>query len=106
MFIGYANDQKGRKCYHPPSRKVFVSMDVTFREDKTYFKISEVSLKGEDAFEKEETTLPWNLLLTVTLPDNEPTIVDMSSLLSMSLLMFERNHETRVLVRLSTRRKR
>ncbi|KAK8923657.1 hypothetical protein KSP39_PZI019078 [Platanthera zijinensis] len=37
VFIGYSATQKGYKCFHPPTRKVFVSMDVTFHEDESYY---------------------------------------------------------------------
>jgi hypothetical protein len=30
IFVGYYPTQKRYKCYHPPSQKSFVSMDVTF----------------------------------------------------------------------------
>ncbi|CAL9012563.1 unnamed protein product [Prunus brigantina] len=32
VFIGYAPHQKGYRCYHPPSQKIFTSLDVVFRE--------------------------------------------------------------------------
>jgi len=37
VFVGYSLTQKGCKCYHPPSRKQFVLMDVTFFETQLYF---------------------------------------------------------------------
>ena len=33
VFIGYASNQKGYKCYNPQTRKMYVSMDVPFIED-------------------------------------------------------------------------
>ena len=37
IFVGYSSTQKGYKCYHPPTRIFFVSIDVTFEEQKPYF---------------------------------------------------------------------
>ncbi|KAI5350809.1 hypothetical protein L3X38_003700 [Prunus dulcis] len=37
VFIGYAPYQKGYRCYHPPSQKVYTSMDVVFRKHDIYF---------------------------------------------------------------------
>ena len=36
VFIWYSNTQKGYKLYHPSTKRVFVSKDVTFDEN-TYF---------------------------------------------------------------------
>ena len=33
VFLGYAAYQKGYRCYHPPSKQMFVTMDVVFHED-------------------------------------------------------------------------
>ncbi|TYK27009.1 reverse transcriptase [Cucumis melo var. makuwa] len=35
VFVGYPLHQRGYKCFHPSSRKYFVSMDVTFLEDQS-----------------------------------------------------------------------
>lgn len=37
VFVGYSPTQKEYKCLDPISKKVFVSMDVTFLETKSYF---------------------------------------------------------------------
>lgn len=39
VFVGYTSTQKGYKCYDPVSRKMFVTMDVTFFESKSFFEI-------------------------------------------------------------------
>lgn len=45
VFLGYSSTQKGYKCYHPPSRKFYLSADVTFAENKPFF--SQSYLQGE-----------------------------------------------------------
>ncbi|KAA0050637.1 reverse transcriptase [Cucumis melo var. makuwa] len=40
VFVGYPLHQRGYKCFHPSSYKYFVSMDVTFLEDRPFSKIS------------------------------------------------------------------
>ncbi|RDX65732.1 hypothetical protein CR513_55583, partial [Mucuna pruriens] len=37
VFIGYPSNKKGFKCYHPPSRRFFVSMDITLHETRSFF---------------------------------------------------------------------
>jgi len=36
VFVGYAPHQKGYKCFNPSNRKVFVSMNVVFCENKLF----------------------------------------------------------------------
>ena len=45
VFIGYSPRQKGYKCYSPITRKVVVTMDVTFFETYAYYTTPE--LQGE-----------------------------------------------------------
>ena len=37
LFLSYSPIQKEYKCFHPPIRKYFVTMEVTFFETKRYF---------------------------------------------------------------------
>ena len=57
VFVGYSSNQKGYKCYHPPTRKLYVSTGVTFVENKPYF--STPYLQGElSILEDEELAIP------------------------------------------------
>lgn len=46
VFLGYASHQKGYRCYHPPTRKMYVTMDATFHEELSYFTINSSPLQG------------------------------------------------------------
>ena len=46
VFVGYALHQKGYRCYHLHSRKLYVTFDVVFHENDMYY--SESSLQGEN----------------------------------------------------------
>ena len=55
--MGNLSSQKGYKCYHPSTRKLYVSTDVNFVEKKSYFFTPR--LQGElSIIEDEESTLP------------------------------------------------
>uniref|UniRef100_A0A2N9G8E4 Reverse transcriptase Ty1/copia-type domain-containing protein n=1 Tax=Fagus sylvatica TaxID=28930 RepID=A0A2N9G8E4_FAGSY len=76
IFLGYSTTQKGYKCYHPPSTKILVSMDVTFLEDQAYFSGGdlELSLQGENLQSEEKS---WNVLPTLELnsvPSSGPAL--------------------------------
>ena len=53
MFVGYKGHQKGYKCYHPPTTKYYVTMDVTFFEDMSYYTSSDSALQGEHSYFEE-----------------------------------------------------
>ena len=40
IFVGYSRTQKGYRCFHPPTRRYFVSVDVTFFEFIHYSDVS------------------------------------------------------------------
>ena len=37
VFVGYSSIQKGYKCYHPSSRRFFISANVTFADYEPFF---------------------------------------------------------------------
>jgi hypothetical protein len=40
VFVGYSSGKKGYKCYDPVKKRMFKSLDVTFREIESYFVLS------------------------------------------------------------------
>ena len=36
VFVGYTLHEKGYRCYHPPTRQMYITMDVVFHEDSMY----------------------------------------------------------------------
>jgi hypothetical protein len=36
VFVGYSNSKKRYKCYDPVKKRIFESLDVTFRETESY----------------------------------------------------------------------
>ncbi|KAL6315435.1 hypothetical protein AAG906_000550 [Vitis piasezkii] len=57
VFVGYALHKKGYRCYHPPTRQMYITMDVVFHEDSMYFS-SEFELQEE--YHKEIQTLDYD----------------------------------------------
>ena len=46
VFIGYSPKQKGYKCYNPISKKLVLTMDVTFSQNKPYFTKNHLQWEG------------------------------------------------------------
>ena len=57
VFIGYFIHKKGYRCYHPPTKYIFIAIDVVFYEDTIYF--SKFDFHGE--YLEEIQTLIYNL---------------------------------------------
>ena len=57
VFVGYALNEKGYRCYHPSTRQMYITMDVVFHEDSMYFS-SKSELQGE--YHKEIQTLDYD----------------------------------------------
>jgi len=58
VFLGYSTTQKGYKCFHPPSKRFFVSRYVTFNEQESCF---QPHLQGESVREEDESLILPNL---------------------------------------------
>jgi hypothetical protein len=37
VFMSYSSSQQGYKCWNPSTKRMFVSMDVTFRESEPFY---------------------------------------------------------------------
>ena len=72
VFVGYPVHQRDCKCFHPSSRKYFVTMDVTFIKSCHSFPVS--LLQGENVSEKSNYMLflESSYPTVVTLPDPSP----------------------------------
>lgn len=57
VFVGYAATKKGYRCYHPPTKRMFVTSDVIFHEDSMYFSC-ESEFQGE--YHKEIQSLNYD----------------------------------------------
>lgn len=53
VYLGVGFHQKGYKCYDPNTKKWFVTMDVTFVENESFFKNTNYSSQGENLNETE-----------------------------------------------------
>ena len=56
VFLGYFNSKKGYKCFHPPTSKYHISIDIQFCKVESYFSrnVSLVPLQGKISSNKEE----------------------------------------------------
>ncbi|TYK24437.1 reverse transcriptase [Cucumis melo var. makuwa] len=70
VFVGYPHHQRGYKYFHPPSRKYFVTMDVTFCENRPYFPVSH--LQGQSVSEESNSTFKFVESTPITVSDIDP----------------------------------
>jgi len=54
VFLGYGSHTKGYRCYDPLTRKLYVTIDVTFLETEYFFNEPSMSvLQGENRHEQQ-----------------------------------------------------
>ncbi|KAK0582355.1 hypothetical protein LWI29_024584 [Acer saccharum] len=70
VFLGFSYTQKGYKCYHPSTKRFFVSTDVSFVEHESYF--TATYLRGETSLTEDKQ---WDLFL-LDLSTHTPVIPD------------------------------
>ena len=68
IFLGYASNQKGYKCFDPVARKLYVTLDVTFCEAIPFYQNS--SLQGERLHEAQ--VLNFDFLLPKPISTDSP----------------------------------
>lgn len=68
VFVGYGVNQKGYRCYHPPSRRIYTTMNCDFLETE-YFYTAQPSAQGEEITK----TDPLSWLLEPVLSEIEST---------------------------------
>ena len=66
VFVGYATHQKGYRCYHPPTQRTYVTLDVIFLESELFFHdpSSNSTLQGEIRSEEQN----WSNLENKEIP--------------------------------------
>ena len=47
FFVGYSLEKKGFKCYDPKTRKLYISRDVTFFENESFYNKNEENHSNE-----------------------------------------------------------
>ncbi|CAL2237877.1 unnamed protein product [Prunus armeniaca] len=57
VFVGYSSHQKGYQCYHPETRHMYVTMDVTFSETEYFY--TTVPSTSDHQGENTDGNLSW-----------------------------------------------
>ena len=47
LFLGYATNQKGYRCYDPTNKRLYITMDVTFLESEMFYHPPNSFLQGK-----------------------------------------------------------
>ncbi|XP_040963391.1 uncharacterized protein [Gossypium hirsutum] len=57
VLVGYFSLKKGYKCYHPPSKRFFTTMDITFYEQDSYFTQAEIQGETWSDFQPQQSNM-------------------------------------------------
>lgn len=70
VFLGYSGSQKGYKCFCPNTRKMYITLDVIFDENTTYFASS---MQSHVRFGQEQY---WRIIDISPMRDNLTTATE------------------------------
>ncbi|XP_060964985.1 retrovirus-related Pol polyprotein from transposon RE2 [Cannabis sativa] len=85
IFLGYPPNKKGYKCFNPISKRIYITMDVSFAENSPYF--SKNFVQGENSVVQNFWELVEPLpktILDVSLEKTQPTSIESESDLGLS----------------------
>lgn len=74
IFLGYAPNKRGYKCFNPTTKKIHISLDVFFLEKQPYFShnyLQGEKEKGEDEFWQTSNPLP-NVIIDIDMDIHTP----------------------------------
>ncbi|KAG8503428.1 hypothetical protein CXB51_001585 [Gossypium anomalum] len=78
VLVGYSSLKKGYKCYHPPSKRFFTTMDITFYEQDSYFTQAEIQREIWSDFQPQQVSPPNLHSQPSELPSCSPLPADLS----------------------------
>ncbi|KAK5785187.1 hypothetical protein PVK06_039741 [Gossypium arboreum] len=78
VLVGYSSLKKGYKCYHPPSKRFFTTMDITFYEQNSYFTQAENQGETWSDFQPQQVSPPNLHSQPSELPSCSPLPADLS----------------------------
>ncbi|KAG8472686.1 hypothetical protein CXB51_034612 [Gossypium anomalum] len=78
VLVGYSSLKKGYKCYHPPSKRFFTTMDITFYEQDSYFTQAEIQGETWSDFQPQQVSPPNLHSQPSELPSCSPLPADLS----------------------------